>query len=148
MGEEVAYVKKLFKLFLTLAMLALTTLFTHAEETTRSSAPMDNLITIEDLAIATAIENHFPQKTAQSFPATVRELHCFTKVVGARTKTFITHTWYYQDTKMATMRLPVNATYWRTWSTRTIMPEWKGPWRVEVSAEDGALLKTITFNIE
>ena len=140
--------KKLFNPFLTLAMLTLTTFFIHAEETTRPSAPIDNLIIIEDVAIATSIENHSPQKTAQSFSAIVGELHCFTKVVGARTPTFITHTWYYQDTKMATMRLPVNATYWRTWSTRTIMPEWKGAWRVEVSAEDGALLKTITFNIE
>ena len=111
---------------------------THAEDT----------ITIEDWAIAHAIENRTPQGTAQSFPANVGRLYCFTKVVGAKTETSITHTWYYQDKKMSEVILPVNSLYWRTWSEKNIIPECKGTWRVEVTSKDGTLLKTITFTIE
>jgi hypothetical protein len=108
----------------------------------------EEVITIEDWAIATTIENRIPQRTAQSFPATVGKLHCFTKVVGAKTETSITHTWYYQDKKMAEVVLPVKSPYWRTWSSKKILPEWKGPWRVDATSEDGSLLKTISFTIE
>ena len=105
-------------------------------------------ITIEDGAITTAIKNLIPQKTAQSFPANVGMLYCFTKVVGSKTETSITHTWYYQDKKMSEVVLPVKSLYWRTWSEKKIIPEQKGAWRVDVTSSDGTLLKTITFTIE
>ena len=105
-------------------------------------------ITIEDGAIATTIKNLIPQKTAQRFSATVGILYCFTKVVGSKTETSITHTWYYQDKKMSEVVLPVKSLYWRTWSEKKIIPEHKGAWRVDVTSSDGTLLKTITFTIE
>ena len=108
----------------------------------------EDTLTIEDWAIATAIENRIPQGTAQSFPPAVGTLYCFTKVVGSTTETSINHTWYYQDKKVSDVVLPVRSLYWRTWSSKKIMPAHKGNWRVDVTASDGTVLKTITFTIE
>jgi len=130
---------KLYKtILISLTLMVLPPALTQAEDP----------ITIEDGAIATAIKNRIPQKTAQSFPATVGMLYCFTKVVGSKTETSITHTWYYQDKKMSEVVLPVKSLYWRTWSEKKIIPEHKGAWRADVTFSDGTLLKTITFTIE
>ena len=132
-----------------LALMVFPLTFTLAQDTKQLSAEaMEDVMAVEDWAIATAIENRSPQKTAQGFPSTVEKLYCFTKVVGAHTETSIIHIWYYQDTKMAEVTLPVKSLYWRTWSSKKIMPDWQGPWRVEVTSEDGNLLKTIPFTIE
>lgn len=131
--------KKLYKTTLiSLTLMVLPPALTQAEDP----------ITIEDGVITTAIKNRIPQKTAQSFPAAVGILYCFTKVVGSKTEASITHTWYYQDKKMSEVVLPVKSLYWRTWSEKKIIPEHKGAWRVDVTSGDGTLLKTITFTIE
>jgi len=140
------YYKTVF-VALTLMLFPLTLVL--AQETAQPPAEViEEDIMIEEWAIATAIFERSPQGAAQSFPATAGTLYCFTKVVGAREETSITHTWYYQDREMTGVVLPVRSLYWRTWSSKKIIPEWKGPWRVEVTSEDGALLKTIDFTIE
>ena len=140
--------KSLETIFIALTLMVFLLMPTQAEEKTQISAEAEDVITIEDGAIATTIENRIPQRTAQRFPATVGTLYCFTKVVGAQTETSITHIWYYQDEKMTEVVLPVRSRYWRTWSSKKIIPQWKGPWRVEVTSKDGTMLKTITFTIE
>jgi len=135
-------------ILIALTLIVFSLALTQAEDPTQISTEAEDVITIEDWAIATTIENRIPQRTAQSFPATIGNLICFTKVVGSKTETSITHTWYYQDKKMAEVVLPVRSPYWRTWSSKKIMPQWKGPWRVDVTSQEGVLLKTITFTIE
>ena len=135
-------------IFVALTLIVFPLTLTPAEEKTQISAEAEDVITIEHGAIATTIETRIPQRTAQSFPATVGKLYCFTKVAGAKTETSITHTWYYQDKKMAEVVLPIRSLYWRTWSSKKIIPEWKGHWKVEITSKDGTLLKTITFTIE
>jgi len=135
-------------IFIALTLIVFPPMLTQAEIKTQISTEAKDVITIEDWAIATTMENRLPQRTAQSFPVTVGKLYCFTKVVGAKTETSITHTWYHQDKKMAEVVLPVRSLYWRTWSSKKIIPQWKGPWRVEITSKEGSLLKTITFAIE
>ena len=136
-------------IFVSLSLMFFPLTLALAQDATQPSAEaMEAVIAIEEWAIAPAIENLSPQNTAQSFPATVGTLYCFTKVVGAREETSITHTWYYQDREMAEVILSVRSRYWRTWSSKKIIPGWRGSWRVEVTAEDGTLLKSIDFTVE
>jgi len=43
--------------------------------------------------------------------------------------------------------LPVKSTHWRTYSTKTILPSANGNWKVDVTSEDGTILKTLDFTI-
>jgi hypothetical protein len=43
--------------------------------------------------------------------------------------------------------LPVRSSNWRTWSSKTVLPQWVGQWQVEVLDRDGTLLKTIAFSL-
>lgn len=136
-------------IFVSLSLMFFPLTLALAQDATQPPAEaMEAVIAIEDWAIAPTIENRSPQSTAQSFPATVGTLYCFTKVVDAREETSITHTWYYQDREMAEVILSVRSPCWRTWSSKKIIPEWRGSWRVEVTAEDGTLLKSIDFTVE
>ena len=105
-------------------------------------------LAIKEGVVATTVENRLPHGVEKQFPATVGMLYCFTAIGGAKAETSISHTWYYQDNKMAQVVLPVRSILWRTWSSKTIIPEWRGGWRVEVTTEDGVLLATIPFTIE
>ncbi|MGH7644461.1 MAG: DUF2914 domain-containing protein, partial [Gemmatimonadales bacterium] len=35
----------------------------------------------------------------------------------------------------------------RTWSRKTVVPEWTGPWRVEVRDAGGTVLATVSFTV-
>lgn len=121
----------------------------QAEESANLPAEvMQPAIAIKDGVMATTVEDRSPHGVGEQFPATVGMLYCFTTVNGGDTDTSITHTWYYQDSKMAEVVLPVRSIHWRTWSSKTIMPAWKGNWKVAVTTEDGTLLDTIPFTIE
>jgi len=37
---------------------------------------------------------------------------------------------------------------WRTFSSKRILPQYTGEWRVEIISQDGALLKKISFVLE
>ncbi|MCX5752763.1 MAG: DUF2914 domain-containing protein, partial [Candidatus Krumholzibacteria bacterium] len=37
---------------------------------------------------------------------------------------------------------------WRTWSSKKILPEWQGTWRVDVLAPDGEVLKSGSFAVK
>ena len=135
--------------FLVFLLMVSPCILIHAEESANLPAEvMQPVIAIRDGVIATTVENRLPQGAGEQFPATVGMLYCFTTVSGAEADTSITHTWYYQDKKMAQVVLSVRSAFWRTWSSKTILPEWKGDWKVAVTAEDGILLATIPFTIE
>ena len=66
---------------------------------------------------------------------------------GATDDTWITHVWYCEDQELARVRLPVRSSNWRTWSSKQILPQWKGAWRVEVLVENGEAILIVPFSI-
>jgi hypothetical protein len=60
----------------------------------------------------------------------------------------ITHNWYYQGSLKASVVLPVHASGWRTWSSKSLLPEWTGEWMVEVLSKDGTPLESILFYVQ
>jgi len=88
-----------------------------------------------------------PQDTAQVFAPTIHAVYYFTEVHGAEAPTTITHRWSYKDQVMAEVKLPVESSPWRTWSSKTILPEWTGAWKVEALTEAGQVLTSKTFTV-
>lgn len=82
-------------------------------------------------------------------PAGIERVFCFIRTrTTAAVETTITHNWYYQGTLKASVALPVSASEWRTWSSKTLLPEWSGKWMVEILAEDGTPLESIIFLVQ
>ncbi len=104
---------------------------------------------ITRMEICTSIANKEPQGSAVKFNAgEVSRLYCFTEIVGAKEPTYITHTWYYNDKQIVSIKLAVETRRWRNWSNKTFLPVYKGNWKVEVTDADGKALKSAEFVLE
>lgn len=99
-------------------------------------------------AVAANVVDREPQDAAEAFAPTIHTVYYFTEVHGAEGPATITHRWLYQDQTMAEVRLEVGGSPWRTWSSKTILPEWTGTWRVEAVTEAGQVLASKTFAIQ
>jgi len=126
----------------TLIMLALIPLSLAAQENA------DSTIQLAEAVICRSIEDRTPIASASVFSASVGQLFCFTKVVGATTDTAIIHHWYLNGKLKASVTLPVRSASWRTWSSKKITPSETGDWMVEVVTEDGNALESILFLIQ
>jgi hypothetical protein len=105
-------------------------------------------VEIEKIAICTSVENKQPVGTDSVFAADVGKLYCFTKIKSQPDTTEISHVWFFEDKEMTKVDLAVKAKTWRTWSAKTILPEWKGDWRVEVRDSEGNAITSISFKLK
>lgn len=123
---------------------------TTVEKASQPKAAMQeaSALKVVDAVIATGVENRAPLGAASTFSATVGKLYCFTKVVGAKQPTEIKHVWFFNNTEVTSITLPVKAVTWRTFSNKSIPPYMKGDWKVEVQSSDGNILKSIDFKVE
>lgn len=58
--------------------------------------------------------------------------------------TSITHRWSLNGAVMAEISFKVRASRWRVYSSKTLLPEWRGEWVVDVLDESGTVLETRT----
>lgn len=103
---------------------------------------------IQEAIITTGISEREPIDQVTTQPTSVGKLYCFTRIVGADDETRVTHVWYRGDQEMARVQLPVRSSNWRTWSSKSILPDWAGAWRVEVLDATGNPLTTVAFTLE
>ena len=94
---------------------------------------------IDELVIAKNIEDHVPVEIGFMFAADVKKLYCFTKISGVRSKTTITHNWYWNNQEMAKIRLSIGSPTWRTYSSIEILSFWKGHWWVDIKHGDNII---------
>jgi hypothetical protein len=105
-------------------------------------------LTVEDAAVATGVEDLAPVGAAVSFTSDVGKLYAFSRIVGAQGEAYVKHLWYYGDDLMAEIRLRVNSSNWRTYSSKNILPEWAGEWKLVIATEDGEEIHSVPFTIE
>ncbi|MCK5276008.1 MAG: DUF2914 domain-containing protein [Alphaproteobacteria bacterium] len=58
--------------------------------------------------------------------------------------TTVTHRWSLNGTVMAEVSFNVRASRWRVHSSKTLLPEWRGDWVVDVVDETGAVVESRT----
>lgn len=105
-------------------------------------------ISIEDIEICTSIEDRVPVGVETSFSADIEKLYCFTKIVSNQDEVTVFHVWKYNDQEMARVLLSTKAKVWRTWSSKRILPQWTGKWRVDIESPDGTLLGSKEFEVK
>lgn len=104
-------------------------------------------LTVAEGVITTQVVDRAPVDELESYPAQLGKLYCFTKIIGAEDETEVTHVWRYQDKEMARVTLSVRAASWRTYSSKNILPEWSGEWKVQVLDGAGQEIGVIPFTL-
>jgi hypothetical protein len=97
--------------------------------------------------MTSGIENKEPINSETKFKNDVKRVFCFTEIMTDKYPTEVTHIWIYDKNIEAEIKLPVKSPKWRTYSSKAIMPEWKGNWKVEVYSEKGKLIDSIDFKV-
>jgi hypothetical protein len=98
--------------------------------------------------LCTSVVDRVPQGEATKFGSDVGQVYLWCRVNGATDTTHVEHLWYYKGEEKASIKLPVKTASWRTWSKKTIMPQWTGQWEVKIVDVDWHVLKTIAFTVE
>ena len=111
-----------------------------------AAAPTAAAATVSEAVVAKTVTDRVPQDTGTTFPADVGQVACWTKVSGA-SGTTIHHVWFHGDTQVGDVELQVGGSPWRTWSRKTVPPDWTGAWHVEVRDQEGKVLKRLDFTV-
>lgn len=102
---------------------------------------------VTEAAVGTSVAERQLQGAADSFPATVGTLYCFTKIGQTQAGATVEHVWYHGDVEVGRKQLNIGGSPWRTWSTKLIPADATGDWRVDVVA-DGKVLKSVPFKVQ
>lgn len=112
------------------------------------TAQVSATVAVEEMVFCAAVEERVPIGADTVFLGTVGTVYCFTKLSSSEDSTTIAHVWYYNEQEMARVNLNVLAKSWRTWSSKTILEEWIGKWRVDVVSEAGEVIESKGFEVK
>lgn len=98
-----------------------------------------------ELVVARQVEDRAPMGEAASFPADVGQVTAWSRITGAEGTT-VEHVWRHGENEWV-VPLEIGGSPWRTWSTKTIPPEWTGEWTVEVRDARGNVVASTTFTV-
>lgn len=98
--------------------------------------------------VAAGVEQRQPVGVSEHFAADIGRVYCFTRVRGASGEESVTHVWMKEGKEMARVELAVRSDNWRTWSSKRVLPEWRGAWTVKVLDQTGVELASIPFTLD
>ena len=121
----------------------------RAEEAEQSeqSVEKDQGITVAEYAVCEDVVERQPVNAQTAFPSSIGKVFFWTTITGAKEPTEIKHVWYHEGIQIADVTLTIQYPQHRTWSYKTIMPEWTGNWSVEVLDSNAKVLKKVNFTI-
>ena len=117
-----------------------------AQDSTAAHATAPSL-TVMEAAIARSLVDRVPQDTGSTFPASVGQLVCWTKISGAAGGATIHHVWFHGDTQVRDVELTIGGSPWRTWSRKNIPAIATGAWHVEIRDASGNMVRRVDFTI-
>ncbi len=92
-----------------------------------------------------AIIDREPADTLDTFSADISRIFFFTDLRGLGGQ-IVTHRWEYDGQVMAEVTFKVGAgARWRVYSSKNLLPEWTGTWKVMINNESGETLHASTF---
>jgi len=106
-----------------------------------------NKPTLEAAVTCEEVREQSPYNPAVVFSTSIGKVHCFSAFDAVEDKIYIYHNWYRADKLATRKRLALNPPHWSTYSTVQLREADKGPWRVEISDQDGKVLSVLRFSI-
>jgi hypothetical protein len=100
-----------------------------------------------DVFVCGLVEGARPLGRAVVFPSAHDRLYCYSNFPQVARQEQVTHRWFFRDREVAQFKLVIQPPRWSSYSSLKISAERKGPWRVEVIGEEGALLGVARFSV-
>jgi hypothetical protein len=97
--------------------------------------------------MAEKVDSLLPVKPAVAFSVGIGQVYCFTAFDPVPQPTVIVHRWYHRDELSTQTRLRLYPPKWSTYSVIQLRATDKGPWRVEISDQDGYVFNVLRFSI-
>ncbi len=104
-------------------------------------------LTLVRATMCERVENLIPVRSATVFSASVGQVCAFTAFDPVPQPTLIYHRWYHRDELSTQTRLRLYPPKWATYSVIQLRETDKGPWRVEVTDQNGQVFKVFRFSI-
>jgi hypothetical protein len=104
-------------------------------------------LTLDRAVMCEDIKDFAPHNPAVVFSIKIGKVCCYTSFDPVPKKTFIYHKWFHRDSLSTNKRLYLQPPRWATFSTIQLRETDKGPWRVEISDQNGKLLYILRFSI-
>jgi hypothetical protein len=121
---------------------------TARESQAAASDESQPAVRVAETVICQDVVDRAPMGIGEVFPKETPRVFCFTRVVGAAPGSRLVHNWYHQGSLKASVNLTVGSSDYRTWSSKTMMPQWTGEWMVEILSDGGAPLGNIIFALK
>ena len=96
--------------------------------------------------VTTGVADREPVNDLERVLAGNQKVIFFTELRGMEGQT-VRHRWSYGEESLAEVEFKVGGPRWRVWSSKNLMPEWGGDWKVEVvdSADNVVSEKRFSF---
>jgi hypothetical protein len=91
------------------------------------------------------VQNREPTDTVTSLSNDKNKIYFYSELTGLGGQT-VTHRWEYQGKTMGEVKFNVGGPRWRVWSSKTLLPQWTGEWRVSIIDGSGNKIGEETFN--
>jgi hypothetical protein len=142
----------LFSIKLLIVVLLLVGPYFTSPATAETEKDTQEPIAAKELILGKAImcetvKKGIPQNEAIAFSISLGRVYCFTEFPTVPEKMHIYHNWYRRDKKRAEVKLLLKPERWSTFSYVTLKKQDLGPWRVEVTDQQGNVLRTLRFSI-
>ncbi len=104
-------------------------------------------LTLVQAAICEGIKELSPENEAIVFSIKRGRVYCFTLFDPVPEKAFIYHNWFFRDQPRRRVRLTLQTPRWSTFSRIGFREDDMGPWRVEISDDEGNIFQILRFSI-
>jgi len=93
------------------------------------------------------IKDGRPLNEGLTFSSDLGKISCYTEFDPVPEKTTIYHCWYFKDNLSTRRKLILNPPRWSAFSQIQLRETEKGPWRVDITDDEGNILQTLRFSI-
>lgn len=102
---------------------------------------------MEQATMCERIKGLLPLNETIVFSITKGKVFCFTSFDSVSERSSIYHSWFHRDDLSTKIRLYLKPPRWSTYSSIKLREADKGPWRVEITDNNGALLHLLRFSV-
>lgn len=117
------------------------------QKKTASQAAEPNDLKIAKSTMCEEIKDGQPFNEGLTFSSDLGKIACYTEFDPVPERTVICHCWYFKDNLSTRRKLVLNPPRWSVFSQIQLRETEKGPWRVDITDEDGNILQTLRFSV-